>query len=253
MQLVVIGSGTAVPQTDRSAPCHLIRTEKGTLVVDLGPGSLWGLLRLGHVAPPEIDRVFLSHLHLDHCADLAPLLFALRSREYARTTPLVLHGPRGLGEHYRNLRVTWGPWVEPREFPLEVEEWRGEEVVWRGTRVRAAVTKHSVTNLAWRFDAADRPGILVTGDGEPTPELFKLAALGDHYLVAECSAGEGQILEGHMNPAQAGSLARRCGSEKLILTHLNPGSDPEGIVREARDHFEGEVLIAEDGMVVEIV
>jgi len=254
MRYVTVGSGTAIPQSGRSAPCHLVKVGGRTVVIDLGPGSIWGLVRHGCVALRDIDLLLFTHLHMDHCADLAPLLFALRSRELARTRPLLILGPRGLREHYRNLQMVWEHRVDPAGFHLTIEEWVDVKRFWAGCIIDAAPTAHSVLNLAWRIDPQGdgNCGIVVTGDGQGTDELTDLARSADHVLVAESAAGPGEFLEGHMNPAQAGDLARMCGSRKLILCHINPGSESETIMQEAMGRFQGEVIVAEDGMVVEI-
>ena len=84
MQLTIIGSGTAIPQKDRSAPCCLIRCGKEVIVVDLGSGSVRGILLHGGVTVREVGLVLVTHLHPDHCSDLVPFLFALRAGEMAR-------------------------------------------------------------------------------------------------------------------------------------------------------------------------
>jgi len=254
MHYITIGSGTAIPQNERSAPCHLVRAGGQNIVVDLGPGSIWGLLRQGGINLPDIDVLLFTHFHMDHCADLAPLMFALRSRELSRIEPLLILGPQGLHEYYHNLQATWEHRMDPVGFDLTMDEWIGGEFSWRGCTINAAPTSHSIPNLAWRIDAEDGGdcGLVITGDGQSTPELTNMASSADHVLVAESAAGPGEILEGHMNPAQVGELAHICGSKKLILCHINPGSESGAIRKEAMKYFEGEVIVAEDGMVVEI-
>lgn len=254
MRYITIGSGSAVPQRERSAPCHLIQTGNLHIVVDLGPGSIWGLVRHGNVGLPDIDLILFTHLHMDHCADLAPLLFALRSRDLARTKPLYILGPQGLLEYYRKLQLVWEHRVDPAGFDLIMDDWGEGASTWHACSVNAAPTLHSLVNLAWRIDTGKEGecGIVLTGDGQPTDELVSLAGSADHVLVAESAAGPGELLEGHMNPAQAGKLAGACRSKKLILNHINPGAKAERILEEAAAHFDGPVIVAEDGMEIEI-
>jgi ribonuclease BN (tRNA processing enzyme) len=256
LQLVIIGSGTAVPQKDRSAPCYLLRTSSGDVLMDLGPGSIWGVARHTGVSVRDVHAIVLSHLHMDHCGDLAPFLFAHRAEQLARTSPLHLLGPPGLSAHLDDLRNVWKKWVEPAGFDLNVLERDGHEktpaYIMGDLRFHAAPTNHSLFNLAWRVDGADGSGVLFTGDGEITRPLVELGRIAPHTLISECAAGPGETLPGHLNPGQAGELAAQCGSSKLVLSHINPGQDPETLVTFARKQFDGEVVVAEDGMEIEV-
>jgi ribonuclease BN (tRNA processing enzyme) len=161
-------------------------------------------------------------------------------------------GPEGLQSHYVALRQLWEHRVEPTDYELRVDEFSEGELEWGVFRIRAARTFHSMPNLAWRIDGPDDCGIIVTGDGEPTEELVRMGLSSAHLLISECSHPGDEIVPGHMNPGQAGELARRCRSTKLILSHLNPDVDPGLAELVARNFFGGEVIAAEDGMVIEL-
>jgi ribonuclease BN (tRNA processing enzyme) len=252
LQLTIVGSGTAVPQRNRSAPCCLIRHEDEIIVVDLGPGSTRGALVHGRVTVREIGLILITHLHLDHCGDLAALLFALRAGELGRTGSLRILGPEGLRGHFKALHNLWGHHVEPMNYELAVDEWNGEELSWGAFRISAAQTVHSVLNLAWLVRIPGKTGVIVTGDGEPTEELVEMGCSAGHVLVAECSLAADEKVTGHMNPGKAGELARRCRSEKLVLTHMNPGVQTGPAAMEAKKQYGGEVIVAEDGMMIEV-
>jgi ribonuclease BN (tRNA processing enzyme) len=193
---------------------------------------------------------------MDHCGDLAPFLFALRAEQLARISPLYLLGPSGLNAHLDDLKNVWQKWVEPAGFDLNVLERDGHEktpaYIMGDLRFHAAPTNHSLFNLAWRIDDADGSGVLFTGDGEITRPLVELGRIAPHTLISECAAGPGENLPGHLNPEQAGELAAQCGSSKLVLSHISPGQDPETLVTFARKQFDGEVVVAEDGMEIEV-
>jgi ribonuclease BN (tRNA processing enzyme) len=151
----------------------------------------------------------------------------------------------------------WKHWVEPEGFDLQVTEQEGHGDL-KGSflgdlEFRTAYTDHSQLNLAWRIGKPGESGVLFTGDGEPTREIVDLGRSAPHILVSECSAGPDKIIPGHLNPEQAGELAARCGSRLLILSHINPGPEPETLLASARKHFNGEVVVAEDGMEIEIL
>jgi len=252
LKLTVIGSGTAIPQKDRSAPCFLIQDQGNNIVVDLGPGSTRGILLHAGLTVRDVDLILLSHLHPDHCSDLVPFLFALRAGEFGRRDPLTVLGPRGIEDHYEDLRRMYGHRVEANGYHLSFADWVGTKRKFGSLLLGAAPTVHSVRNLAWCVEGPEGNAVILTGDGEPSEELVELGRTSDHLLVAECSLPVGKAAAGHMNAGQAGDLAGMCHSRTLVLTHLNPEVDAGQAGEEARKHFVGKVIVAEDGMVIKV-
>jgi ribonuclease Z len=70
----------------------LVQTGNGeTFIFDIGPGTVGNLFALG-VHPSQLDKVFITHLHLDHIGAIFPLFDAMG---WARNTPLHLWGSSG--------------------------------------------------------------------------------------------------------------------------------------------------------------
>lgn len=240
-----MGTGTCVPRLDRGGPCVLVRAPGASLAVDLGLGALHGLLRAG-VAHGDLDGVFLSHLHPDHVAELASLLFASNYDEEPRRRPLVLAGGSGLAGFLHALSAVFGTWLEPREYELDLREVApGGEVALGGLRCRAGAVRHLPSSLAWRFERAGRSAV-VSGDTGPSPELEGFAR-GADLLVLEASLPPGAQMASHLTARQAGELARRAGVGRLVLAHLYPAAeagDPAALAAEA---FGRQVVVASDG------
>ena len=73
----MLGSGTSVPDPSRG-PCGLlVQCEAGAWLIDGGSGTLQRCAKVG-VDPRTLLGGIYSHHHPDHCADLVPLLFAMR-------------------------------------------------------------------------------------------------------------------------------------------------------------------------------
>ncbi|GII83116.1 ribonuclease Z [Sphaerisporangium siamense] len=52
---------------------------------------------------------------------------------------------------------------------------------------------------------------------------------------------------GHLTAGQAARVARECGVRRLVLTHFSQRyTDPSAFAAEARRHYEGEIVVAED-------
>ena len=78
------------------SPCsgYLVECDGFRLVVDLGAGALGPLQR--HVGLLDVDAVYISHLHSDHCIDLVAYSYARRYHPDGIPPVLPVYGPPGL-------------------------------------------------------------------------------------------------------------------------------------------------------------
>jgi ribonuclease Z len=93
MRITACGTwGPAPLRIAQAASCMLVQTGNGeTFIFDIGPGTVGNLFALG-VHPSQLDKVFITHLHLDHIGAIFPLFDAMG---WARNTPLNLWGSSG--------------------------------------------------------------------------------------------------------------------------------------------------------------
>ena len=106
--------------------------------------------------------------------------------------------------------------------------------------------------------AADDPTRTVTlaytGDTDECAGLTLLAD-GADLLLAEAAFVEGrddEVRGVHLTGRRAGRTARTAGAGLLVLTHV-PAWNPPGVaVEEARTEFDGALLLAHPGLVVEL-
>jgi len=245
MEVTVLGSGTAVPHPERGSAGYLIRGGGRSALVDLGPGTLRTLAAIG-VSPSDPEAVAFTHLHLDHTAELAPLLFALRNPGIGRTKPLTLLGAQGFREFYARLRRMYGPWVEPLAYPLEIEEVDRRPVSFGGFTLRAFPVLHTPQSVAFRVeDPSTGRTVTFSGDSDRCDGLVD-AARGADLAVFECSFPDGRKVEGHLTPGEAGEIASRAGAKRLLLTHFYPDCEGEDLLGQCRRTYGGEILLAED-------
>src|SRR5205807_7473090 len=74
VRLTVLGACGAWPEPGQACSGFLVEHDGFRLLVDAGYATVPRLLE--HVAASQLDAVFISHGHPDHCADLNPLLRA---------------------------------------------------------------------------------------------------------------------------------------------------------------------------------
>ena len=86
---------------------------------------------------------------------------------------------------------------------------------------------------------------MYTGDTGFTPELADFAR-GCDVLITEASFPEGQDVEGHLTPFQAGRIAALARVRKLVLIHFYPEVLRTDIVSQCRKSFDGEIVLGSD-------
>jgi ribonuclease BN (tRNA processing enzyme) len=223
----------------------MVRHGGCTLLVDVGLGTLQKLAVLG-VSLAEPDVLAFTHLHLDHTAELAPLLFALRNAGIGRRKALSLLGAPGFRDFYGKLRRTYGSWVEGGDYPLLVEEITDRPVSLGSLVLTAVPVLHTPQSVAFRVeDPGTGKVVAFSGDTAVCPGLIAAARNAD-VAVFECSFPNELKVEGHMTPGEAGEVATAARVRKLILTHFYPECEEVDIFAQCRETFSGEILLAED-------
>ncbi len=221
---IVLGSGTLEQQARRGPSCHLLRDGDATWLVDSGPGCLQRLAE-AEQAPLDLAGVVHSHLHLDHLADLFPLLFhRLAAVAYGGVLPpqpLWLSGAPG---HEARLRaVAQALYPKLLDSPLAFQEIAdGTEALLPGTAVtlRTFPADHSQSPRLLRFEG---PGwsVAYTGDTGPCDGLFEAARDVD-WLVAECTSPDAVDRGKHLRPRDLADVVREARPGGLALVHLSP-------------------------------
>jgi len=243
LRLTVLGSGTAVPVPDRFPAGYLVQSARCTAMVDCGPGTLRRLAQAG-VDLADLDAVFLTHFHTDHCADIGPLLFALHGPRYAGRKPLHLFAAPGLERFLAVLATVW-PWTLPRGYELAVRELTPGALQFADVAVQALPIRHTAQSLGYRITAADGACAAFSGDADECDELVELAR-GVDVFVCDAAFPDHDRRDGHLTPGLAGEHAERAGARSLWLTHFYPECDGLDVQAMARARFRGEVVAATD-------
>ena len=247
MRLTVIGCAGSFPGPDSPASCYLVEHDGYRLLLDLGNGALGVLQR--HVALTDIDAIVLSHLHADHCLDMCGLYVAQRYHPEGPRGRIPVWGPRGTAQRMaRAYDLPEDPGMTGQfEFHDLVE---GEARIGPFT-VTAARVNHPVEAYGVRLEAGGH-ALAYSGDTAETPALVALAR-GADVAVFEASCLESQPAPGvHLTARQAAAHAQAAGARILLLTHLVAWNDPQATLAEARPAFDGELMLASSGLVIDV-
>lgn len=244
MQLTVLGAGTAIPATGYSPASLYVKIGGEHVLLDAGAGSLQRLQQAGKPWH-RLDRIFLTHFHLDHCLDLASILFAYRLPQLGRKKPLHVYGPPGLKRLYKQLNAAFSGWLSPRGFQLTLTELQENTLRFKGYSVTTKQMDHYATRaIGYRLASRSR-SLVYSGDTDYCDSIVELACNAD-LLVLECSVPDHQAVEGHLTPSECGEIARESGCKKLLLTHFYPVFQGYDIEKPVRRFFTGPILLAQD-------
>lgn len=234
-----------MPHPRRGSAGNMVRHGGCTLLVDAGLGTLQKLAVLG-VSLAEPDVVAFTHLHLDHTAELAPMLFSLRNTGIGRGKALTLLGAPGFRDFHERLRGTYGSWVEAEDYSLLVEEITSRPVSIGSLVLTAVPVLHTPQSVAFRVEDTETGKVIAfSGDTDVCAGIVTAARNAD-VAVLECSFPNERKVRGHLTPAEAGELATAARVKKLVLTHFYPECEEADILGQCRKTYSGEIILAED-------
>ena len=170
MRLTVLGGCGAWPDAGQACSGYLVEHDGFRLLVDAGYATVPRLLSL--VAAADLDAVYISHGHPDHCADLSPLL---RARVYTSApAPLPVYAPAGA---LTAVLALDNPRVYAGALTLhDVAD--GMTVDIGPFQAHTRLLPHWVPNLGVRLSAGGRT-LVYTGDTGPSPVVAELATGAD--------------------------------------------------------------------------
>jgi len=181
MKIDVLGCGSAFSRWQNTSALRVMEGNYQWLI-DCGPTiprALWQ--RGGDIN--DIDAIFFTHVHPDHCTGLTALLNYWKS--FSRHKPLVIYSQP---EQRSVLMQLAGLANWPTTSLTFAIEWRDSAACWNWQhwKIQTAVTLHEITNQAIRIDIAQY-SLFYSGDGRPTPESIALMA-GSQLAFQECAS-----------------------------------------------------------------
>jgi len=270
VEVQVLGSGGPEIEDRRASSSYIVWQDgKARALIDAGSGSA---NHFGDVDARivDLDVVFLTHLHVDHAADLPVLIkasyFGNRTRPlpvlgpagndlYPATTEfvkLLFDGKQGLYRYLGEYLVEGdGSYVlKPKDLSLP-----GDKVtqVFSGQvmTVLALPSDHGpVPSLALRFEMGDVV-LAFSGDTNGNSKAFaELARNADLFVAhnAVPESAEGLARDLHMPPSVIGRISAAAKVKKLVLSHRmlrTLGREAE-TTRFIAQQYRGPVVFADD-------
>lgn len=253
-RVVLLGTGTPVPDPDRSGPATLIVVDDRAYLVDFGPGVVRRaeaatLRGVAAAQPGNLKVAFVTHLHSDHTAGYSDLI--LTGWTSGRSVPLDVYGPSGLQlmtdhilQAYRiDIETRTNPDGPMRDAGRSPDGWKVNAheikagVIYKDEKVTVTAfsTKHAMESYGYRFDTPDR-SIVISGDTNPVEGTIN-ACNGCDVLIHEAQPVEllarlpksiqSFASKYHTTTEQLAELARKAKPKLLVIYHTI--SFPPGI------------------------
>lgn len=92
MKITLLGTGSPTPMLNRAGSGYLIEIGDEMIVFDHGAGAHERFLQAGKRAV-DLNTIFFSHLHADHCLDYARLVHSRWDQGAGQIPELQVYGP----------------------------------------------------------------------------------------------------------------------------------------------------------------
>lgn len=278
LELLVLGSGG--PGAEGRASSSYVLFVDGTprILIDSGPGSF---ARLGEarVDLEALDIVLLTHLHVDHAAEL-PGIIKARAVSIGHPIHFDVFGPEGHPAHgdvpsfpstRRFMQVLFGrdgafaylkDFAAPVSFtvtdlPRSARLEQPEVVYERGDVAIHALPGHhdDAPAIIYRVDVGGR-SVVFSGDidARGLPALERIARGADllvfDAVVLDPPGSPAILYTLHSPPNAIGGIAARDHVGSVLLSHLSPAVDENrgAVAASIATHYAGHVAFASDGL-----
>jgi ribonuclease BN (tRNA processing enzyme) len=249
VRLTVVGSAGTFPGPESGCSSYLLEHEGYKLLLDMGNGSMGELQK--YIDLREIDAVFVSHLHGDHCLDLVTYTYARRYHPGGGSGPLAVFGPAKLEARLCNSFDRPIPGGIDDVFAFHVVS-DSEKIELGPFHLVPRLVSHPVECYGVRVEAGGRT-LAYSADSGPIDSLIDLARDADVFLA------EASYLEGdenppgvHMTGKEAAEHATRASAQSLLLTHLVPWNPVDRVLADAESAYSGPIALATRGLQLDI-
>ncbi len=282
-QIVLLGTGTPLPDPERSGPCTAIVVNGTPYLVDLGTGLVRQAAAARKKGVKGLDTVnlkigFVTHLHSDHTLGFPDII--LTPWVMGRKEPLEVYGPPGTRDMAEHILKAYEADIKARTEGLEHSNTTGYKVnvheiqpgiVYRdqNVTVKAFAVHHGQWPQAYgyRFETPDRT-IVISGDATPDSAILENCHGCDvliHEVYTQASFAKVSPewkqyrLAYHTSSKELAEIAAKAKPGLLILYHrANPGCDQarteecreagseQQLLKEIRQAYKGKVVAGHD-------
>ena len=194
MQLVFLGTSSGAPTVQRGLSSIALIRGAELLLFDTGEGMQRNFIKAG-LAMNKKMKIFISHMHADHCVGLLGLLQTMELQ--GREKSIEIYGEPRLEEFLReNMRIIGFRLT----FDIIVRKIEKEGVIVRERdyQVSCCQAMHSVPSFAYCLEEFDRPGVFNVAEarrlGIPEGDLYSKLQRGEDIVYGGQTIRSSQIV-----------------------------------------------------------
>lgn len=283
MRIIALGTGMPSPRPKQAAACFLVELGNGDkFFFDIGAGC-HERIAAQKIPYDFIDKIFISHLHVDHYGDLPS--FWLGGTTMNRLTPLRIWGPSGQTPEYGTAYAmkkmqemyVWdvgtragvidfrGGILEVNEFPYENDN----EVIFNenGVVIRSFPAIHALDGAVSFILEWNGMKFVYGGDTAPN-KWYTEYSKGADVAIHECFLAPELLVEkqgftpaealivgtqAHTSPQQFGKVMSIVKPRLAVGYHFQNDFDTEPVARAGvRELYDGPLALAQDYMVFNV-
>jgi ribonuclease BN (tRNA processing enzyme) len=250
VKLTIIGCAGSFANAESAGSSYLLEHDGYSLLLDLGNGALGSLARYTDVA--DIDAVALSHVHLDHCADVGGLYVARRYDPRGQAGKIPVFGPPGVAARMDEIYGLTAEDESTTRSVFDFVEYDGTAHTVGPFTIESVPVVHCLPAFALRVSAGGRT-LTYSGDTGYCQALID-ASVGADVALYEASYVESadNPVDMHLTGAEGGRAATEAGVERLILTHLVAWNDDDEVLADARSTYRGDLMKARPGLSITV-
>lgn len=282
MRVTLLGTGSPIPVLERAGTSLVIDTGSEKFMIDCGPNTVHRLIE-NDINYGEIEDLFITHHHLDHNA--AFYNFAFTSWAQGGRESLTVYGPEKTDTLVESMYDIYEEDLEYRKdiYPTDgmsdIETIRLTDefsTTIDGHTITALSVSHSIETYAIKVtDHETDKTFVFSSDTSKIPALTDFARDAD-VLVQDACIGpydeeevpekglvweqyrtdspysSDTVYESHCSAEDAGEIASSADVGTLVLTHFLPYRDTNKMCEQAERAFNGSIVIAEDGLELDI-
>lgn len=245
-KVIILGSSNAIPERDHENTHMVVVGAERRVLIDCVSNPILRLQQAG-VDFNDLTDLILTHFHPDHVSGVPLLLMGMWLM--GRRTSINVFGLHHTLDRIEAMMnaYAWDEW--PEFFPIAFHRLPSAEMTpvldCADFAIYSSPVRHLVPTIGLRIEFRENRKVMAYScDTEPCAEVVRLAD-GADVLIHE-AAGP---YRGHSSAAQAGEIASQAEVGALYLIHYPTGKFARGdLVAEARQRFQGEVMLAQDFM-----